>query len=84
MVLKSIQMDGPGIRFQTTNGTIDENTSPNDLQLIFLLNSEDVSKERESKEHIFMIPAGEGGPDSWKFYFSPNGKPQRIIYFIPC
>ena len=77
-----INMKGSGLRFQTENGTIDENTTIAELQKLFPNNFSSNNEPDENNEQVFQL--GAVYENSWVFSFDRSGKLKRIGYHVPC
>ena len=75
-------MKGSGLRFQTENGTIDENTTIAELQKLFPNNFSSNNEPDENNEQVFQL--GAVYENSWVFSFDRSGKLKRIGYHVPC
>lgn len=80
--LTLINMKGTGLKFQTTNGTIDENTTIAELQKIFPKSFIPSNEFDENNEQSFMI--GAIYEDLWILVFDRAGKLKRIQYHVQC
>ena len=77
-----INMKGSGYKFQTLNGTIDENTTVAELQKIFPKSFRKEDENIKNGETVFEM--GAYYEDLWELYFDRSGKLTKIVYHVPC
>ncbi|QOW09220.1 hypothetical protein Q73A0000_02035 [Kaistella flava (ex Peng et al. 2021)] len=82
--LISINMLGSGIKFQSGNGTIDENTKISDLRKLFPDTFSSTGDFDENNEETFTIATGAESDDSWMLHFNRSGKLTKITYLVQC